>query len=110
MVLFPVFMSGSMGFSINNTRAVIEGLLKIKTPFIRTPKYRLMGKSGNFVSRYRMAMSKGVIIEILMALYCCVGVIVSFYYFELGILPFMLMFFLGFGFIGYLSIKHYLKN
>ena len=110
MVLFPLFMSGSMGFSVNNTQAVIDGLLNVKTPFIRTPKYRLMGKTGAFVSRYRMRLNKGVIFEIFMALYCCVGVVVSFYYFELGILPFMLMFFCGFGFIGYLSIKHYLKH
>jgi cellulose synthase/poly-beta-1,6-N-acetylglucosamine synthase-like glycosyltransferase len=110
MALFPLFLSGSMGFAVNNTRAVIEGLLRIKTPFIRTPKYRMIGKTGEFVSRYRMALSKGVIFEILMAIYCCVGVVVSFYYFELGIMPFMLMFFLGFGLIGYLSIKHYLKH
>jgi cellulose synthase/poly-beta-1,6-N-acetylglucosamine synthase-like glycosyltransferase len=110
MALFPVFMSGSMGFSINNTRAVIEGLLNRKTPFIRTPKYRLIGKTGNFLSHYRAKLDKTVFLEILMTIYSCAGLVISFYYFELGIIPFMLMFFLGFGFIAYLSIKHYMKQ
>ena len=68
LLLFPVFMSGSMGFSINNTRAVLAGLLNLRTPFIRTQKYRLMGKGGSFGNKsYRIRMDKTVIFEILMA-------------------------------------------
>jgi cellulose synthase/poly-beta-1,6-N-acetylglucosamine synthase-like glycosyltransferase len=108
MLFFPVFMSGSMGFSINNTRAVIQGLFKLKTPFIRTPKYKLMGKNGSFFGKkYGITTDKMVIIEILMSLYSCLGVVIAVYYFEIGIIPFMLMFFAGFSLIGYLSIKHH---
>jgi cellulose synthase/poly-beta-1,6-N-acetylglucosamine synthase-like glycosyltransferase len=111
LMLFPVFMSGSMGFSINNTRAVIAGLLNFRTPFIRTPKYRLMGKGGSFGNKsYRSRMDKTVIFEILMAIYSCVGIVVAIYYLELGIMPFMFMFFAGYSLIGYLSIKHYITN
>ena len=111
LLMFPVFMAGSMGFSINNTRAVIEGLLNYKTPFIRTPKYKLIGKEGSFSGKiYHMAPDKTVIFELLMALYSSVGIVVAFYYLELGIIPFMSLFFFGFGIIGYLSIKHYLKK
>ena len=105
-----IFMSGSMGFSINNTKAVLQGLFKKPTPFIRTPKYRLIGKSGSFSNKnYQISMVKTVFIEILMAIYSCLGVIISVYYFELGIIPFMLMFSMGFAIIGYLSIKHHLS-
>jgi cellulose synthase/poly-beta-1,6-N-acetylglucosamine synthase-like glycosyltransferase len=111
LMLFPVFMSGSMGFSINNTRAVIAGLLNLRTPFIRTPKYRLMGRGGSFGNKsYRTRMDKTVIFEILMAIYSCIGIAVAIYYFELGIMPFMFMFFAGYSLIGYLSIKHYITN
>jgi len=109
MLLFPVFMSGSMGFSINNTKAVIQGLFKLKTPFIRTPKYELIGTNGSFFGKkYGISTDKMVIIEILMSLYSFLGVVVAIYYFEIGIIPFMLMFFAGFSLIGYLSIKHHL--
>ena len=111
ILMFPVFMAGSMGFSINNTRAVIEGLFNYKTPFIRTPKYKLIGKEGSFSGKiYHMAPDKTVIFELLMALYSSVGIAVAGYYLELGIIPFMSLFFFGFGIIGYLSIKHYLKK
>ncbi len=111
LMLFPLFMSGSMGFSINNSRAVIEGLFKYKTPFIRTPKYQLMGRKGSFSGKkYYIAPDKTVVFELLMALYSSIGIIVAFYHFELGIIPFMFLFLFGFGFIGYLSIKHYLQK
>jgi hypothetical protein len=109
MLLFPIFMSGSMGFSINNTKAVIQGLFKYKTPFIRTPKYELIGNNGSFFGKkYGISSNKMVIVEILMSLYSCLGVVIAVYYFEIGIIPFMLMFFAGFSLIGYLSIKHHL--
>ena len=110
MLLFPVFMSGSMGFSINNTRAVLQGLFKLRTPFIRTPKYEIIDTKGSFSGKkYSMSTDKMVIMEILMSLYSCLGVVLAVYYFEIGIIPFMLMFFVGFSLIGYLSIKHHLN-
>jgi cellulose synthase/poly-beta-1,6-N-acetylglucosamine synthase-like glycosyltransferase len=110
MLLFPVFMSGSMGFSVNNTRAVLQGLFKIRTPFIRTPKYKLIGDTGSFFGKkYGISTDKMVIIELLMSVYSCIGLVIAIYYFEIGIIPFMLMFFAGFSVIGYLSIKHHLN-
>jgi cellulose synthase/poly-beta-1,6-N-acetylglucosamine synthase-like glycosyltransferase len=111
LLLFPVFMSGSMGFSVNNTKAVVEGLLKLSTPFIRTPKYKLIGRDGTIHNKsYRPTLDKTVIVEIIMAIYSCSAIVLSLYYRELGILPFMLMFFIGYSLIGYLSIKHALKH
>lgn len=109
-ILFPVFISGSMGFSINNTRVIFQGLLRIHTPFMRAPKYRLIGeKESIFGKNYSISLEKMVIIEIMMAIYSCLCLIISLYYYELGIKPFMLMFFSGYSLIGYLSIKHHLS-
>ena len=44
IVLFPLFMAGSMGFAMNNSRAVFEGLLNRKSEFVRTPKFNLVGE------------------------------------------------------------------
>jgi cellulose synthase/poly-beta-1,6-N-acetylglucosamine synthase-like glycosyltransferase len=108
MLIFPVFMSGSMGFSINNTRAVIQGLFKMRTPFIRTPKYKLIGNKGSILGKtYSISSDKMVLIELFMSIYSCIGLVIAIYYFELGIIPFMFMFFAGFSVIGYLSIKHH---
>jgi len=111
LLLFPVFLSGSMGFSVNNTKAVMEGLLKHNTPFIRTPKYELIGRDGSIHDKsYRVALDKTVILEIAMAVYTCTGIVFSLYYRELGILPLMFMYFVGYSLIGYLSIKHAFKH
>lgn len=35
----PAFMVGTVGLSLNNSRAVLEALIGRRTPFVRTPKY-----------------------------------------------------------------------
>ncbi|MBE0643752.1 MAG: glycosyltransferase [Bacteroidetes bacterium] len=108
--LFPLFMSGSMGFSVNNSRAVIEGLLNRKSAFIRTPKFRIETDKDTWKNKKYQASTKkislGVIFEIVLALYCFIGVVASVWFLEIAALPFQLLFFLGFGLVGLLSIRH----
>ncbi|MGB2866841.1 MAG: glycosyltransferase, partial [Bacteroidota bacterium] len=47
ILLFPLFMAGSMGFALNNSKAVFEGLFKHKSEFIRTPKYALLARNNS---------------------------------------------------------------
>ena len=111
LLIFPIFMSGSMGFSINNSKAVMAALMNRKSPFIRTPKYHLTGKQGKInLKMYRPRFDNMVLLEIIMAIYSLVGVGVALYYLEIGIIPFMMMFSFGYSLIAYLSIKHYLIN
>jgi cellulose synthase/poly-beta-1,6-N-acetylglucosamine synthase-like glycosyltransferase len=108
MLLFPLFMAGSMGFAVNNTRAVLEGLFRRKTEFIRTPKYSVIDKGDNWLDK-RYALMKvhyTVVIEIVLALYCIFGVCASIYYLEIAAVPFQLLFSLGFGLVAWLSIRH----
>lgn len=108
--LFPLFMSGSMGLSVNNSRAVIEGLLNRKSAFIRTPKFRIETEKDTWKDKkYRAAnrkVSLAVIFELVLALYCLVGVVASIWFLEIAALPFQLLFFCGFGVVGFLSIRH----
>jgi cellulose synthase/poly-beta-1,6-N-acetylglucosamine synthase-like glycosyltransferase len=51
IVLFPLFMAGSMGFAVNNSRAVIEGLLSRKSEFVRTPKFKLENEKDSWIGK-----------------------------------------------------------
>ena len=105
--LFPVFMAGSMGLSVNNTKAVIEGLMNKKSEFVRTPKYGVTGKRDSWADKkYTQRKVNWVpIAEFMLALYCLTGIIMSIAYLEIAAIPFQLLYFSGFGTISYLSIK-----
>jgi len=51
-------------------------------------------------------ISPTVVIEIILALYCLFGVASSIYFLEIAAVPFQLLFFLGFGFVSVMSLKH----
>ena len=106
--LFPVFMAGSMGFAVNNSRAVLEGLFKRKSEFVRTPKYSIQSKTDSWRDKtyVPVKLSGTVVVEIVLALYCLIGVVASIYFLEIAAVPFQLMFFLGFGFVSMMSLKH----
>jgi cellulose synthase/poly-beta-1,6-N-acetylglucosamine synthase-like glycosyltransferase len=108
LLLFPVFMAGSMGFSVNNTRAVLEGLVRKKSEFVRTPKYSIHSKSDSWVDKTYVPrnVSSVVVIEILLAIYCLFGVASSIYFLEIAAVPFQLLFFMGFSFVSFMSLKH----
>jgi len=108
MLLFPLFMAGNMGFAVNNTRAVIEGLFGKKSEFVRTPKFSVVDKHDNWVDKKYVLMdvSYTVIIELVLSLYCFFGVAASVYYLELAAIPFQLLFSVGFGMVAWLSLRH----
>ncbi len=108
MLLFPLFMAGSMGFAVNNTKAVIEGLFNKKSEFVRTPKYSVIDKKDSWLDKKYVLMNFNytVIVEVVLALYCLFGVVASIYYLELAAVPFQLLFSLGFGLVAWLSIQH----
>lgn len=113
IALFPLFMAGSMGLAINNTRAVIEGLLSRKSEFVRTPKFKVINKnddaSKNIYSK-KTKIPASTYVEMLMALYSLIGVVASIYFLEFASLPFQLMFFFGFASVSFLSFRHTLLN
>ncbi len=108
MLLFPVFMAGTMGLAVNNTRAVLEALFNRKSEFKRTPKYNITKKEDTWTrSIYRFSkISLGTVLELLLALYFAVGIAISVWLVEIAALPFQIMYLFGFGFAGYLSLRH----
>ena len=109
IVYFPLFMAGSMGFAVNNSRAVFEGLMNRKSEFVRTPKFKAEGNSDNFKGNKYISKKKidlMVMVELIMAVYCLIGIVSSIYFLEIAALPFQILFFTGFAFVSYTSIKH----
>jgi len=108
IILFPLFLAGSMGLAVNNTRAVILALIGKKTEFVRTPKYGIKEGTEKWENRKYVAsrVEWVTFVELFLAGYMLVAMILSAYYLELAAIPFQAMFFAGFSFIGALSIKH----
>mgnify|MGYP001457996415 CR=1 FL=1 len=108
LLLFPLFLAGSMGFAVNNTKAVLEALLGIKSGFARTPKDGLIGATIKHADmKYKLKKIKiTVVIEILLSLYFVMGIGISAAYLEIAAIPFQLLFLLGFSTVGWLSLRH----
>jgi len=107
IIYFPVFLAGSMGFSVNNTKAVFEGLLDKKSEFVRTPKYQIMNKKDSWEGKkyVNKKLSFTTYIEALLAVYCFAGVVIAVATAQVAAIPFQLMFCGGFSLISYLSIR-----
>ena len=107
-VEFPLFLSLSMGLSLHNSIAVIEGYLGFKTPFIRTPKFALLPAEGNWSNRkYRpVKMSLLTIAEFFLACYFAFGLMMAFVLHDFGLFPFHLMLTFGFAAVVWYSFKH----
>ncbi|MCB0278072.1 MAG: glycosyltransferase family 2 protein [Calditrichaeota bacterium] len=110
LLLFPFFMSGSMGLAVNNSKAVLEALFGIRTAFKRTPKYAIEKESDNWLQKaYREDLNLIVIAELFMLLYSFITLMMTVVYLEIAAIPFHFMFFGGFLMISYLSLSHYYK-
>lgn len=104
---FPVFITFSMGMSLHNAIAVVEGWLGVKTPFLRTPKFnavasRVSWKDNKYV---RWRLTPATVAEGILSLYFAAGLWAAFYLSEFGLIFFHLMLTIGFGGIFLLSLK-----
>ena len=108
LVHFPLFLSMSMGISLHNALAVIQGISGKKTPFVRTPKFNINGLKGSWKNSGYENRSISIlsIMEGIFALYFFGGIGMAFYLGDYGLLPFHLMLAFGFGIVFYYSVKH----
>ncbi|NQX93032.1 MAG: glycosyltransferase [Flavobacteriales bacterium] len=105
---FPLFLSVSMGLSLHNSIAVIEGYMGKKTPFIRTPKFAISNEKGTWSDKKYRALKASplTVIEGLFAIYFASGLIMAFVLGDFALFPFHLMLTLGYGYVFYYSLKH----
>lgn len=101
----PALMSIGIGLSINNARAVMEGIFNHQTEFKRTPKYQIEKKKDSWVKKkYRADFTLQPFLELALGCYFILsfldlmseGLLVS--------IPFFLMFQFGFLYLGLMSL------
>lgn len=71
VLYLPGALALGIGMAINNTRGVIEAILRKESPFVRTPKYGIENKSHAWkkTAKYKSLKSIGLGLEVLLALY-----------------------------------------
>lgn len=105
---FFLFLSISMGLSLHNSIAVLEGYRGRKTPFIRTPKYNITTAGDTWRKHgYRIkSISLVTILEGLLAGYFIYAIVLAFRWQMYGQLPFHLLLAFGFGTVFFYSLFH----
>lgn len=105
---FLLFLSISMGMSLHNSLAVLEGYAGKKTPFIRTPKYNIQHKGDNWRQRsyFMSGISFMTILEGLLCLYFIFGIGLALMFKDYSLLPFHILLALGFGIVFIYSLLH----
>jgi hypothetical protein len=101
-----------MGMSLHNARAVILGYSGKRTPFVRTPKWNLVGSSGNWSEKQYINKKIPVLtwIEGLFMLYFLFALGYGLKMGEWGFIPLHAMLIFGFASVFYYSIKHSLSQ
>ena len=107
---FVTFYAVAMGFSVHNSRAVLEGHRGKRSEFVRTPKFNLTRFKDNFKNNkyLQQNISKNTVFEAFMMLYFLFGMTSAFFVGvegDFGLFPFHFLLFVGFGFVAYSSIK-----
>ncbi len=108
MTYFPAFVTGSLGLSLSNAAAVIDGLTGRAGTFLRTPKSGITnGAEAWTAGQYAQQKATRLVFgEIVLGLYCFFGAVSSLYRLEFSAVPFQLMFAAGFMLVAGLSLKH----
>ena len=105
LVRFFQFLVVSMGLALNNTVAVLEGYMGIKSSFVRTPKFNVNVKSEFKGNKYdKKSISILNIGEGLLFLLFGYTTVNRAIYGDIGMVPFHLMLTIGYGLVFFYSI------
>jgi cellulose synthase/poly-beta-1,6-N-acetylglucosamine synthase-like glycosyltransferase len=102
----PLVMGLGIGLAFSNARAVLEALLGVKSEFVRTPKYRVEETSDATWKRKKYKRKRGLLplLELGFAIYFLLAITYSARLHMWGTIPFLLLFFFGFGYMGLMSL------
>lgn len=105
--LFFTFFSIAMGFSVHNSRAVLEGHFGKKSEFIRTPKFNISENSGPGSRRVRTTVKITIqlLLEISLMLYFGAAILYALEMQNFSMIFFHLMLFSGFGFVVFQTLR-----
>jgi len=102
----PLVMGLGIGLAFSNARAVLEALLGVKSEFVRTPKYRVEDTTDATWKRKKYKRKRGLLplLELSFAVYFLLAIAYSARLHMWGTIPFLLLFFFGFGYMGVMSL------
>jgi len=100
--LIPAMMLIGTGLAVNNGKAVLEALLKMSSPFHRTPK-----KGARSKNTYKPIKDLTCIVELLVGIYCLTSFQMFLGFTNFLVSPFLVLYASGFLFVGIISIIHF---
>lgn len=101
----PFLMSIGLGLALTNTKAVLEALFGIKSPFARTPKYRVQSKNDRALGqKYRRRLPLAPWLELLMGGYFSLMCIYAYTSENYWTIPFIVLFVIGYWYTGLMSL------
>jgi cellulose synthase/poly-beta-1,6-N-acetylglucosamine synthase-like glycosyltransferase len=107
----PGLMAIGIGMTIPGAKAVLEGAIGLKSPFVRTPKYSVEGNKGDWINkRYRCRIGFVSIIEIILGIYYTFVVLYVLNLGIYGVIPFLMLFQLGYLYTGLWAVAQSLKR
>jgi len=101
----PLVMGLGIGLAFSNARAVLEALLGIKSEFVRTPKYQVEKNQDETWKRKKYKRKRGLLplLELGFSFYFLLAILYAAHMHMWGTVPFLLLFFFGFGYMGVMS-------
>lgn len=101
----PLMMALGIGLSLNNARAVIEGLIGRESEFVRTPKHGVVNKKETWtLKKYSASREIFSWIELGLGLYFVATIALGMYIGAWASIPFLVLFMIGFLYVGGLSV------
>jgi cellulose synthase/poly-beta-1,6-N-acetylglucosamine synthase-like glycosyltransferase len=106
MLHLPLVMGLGIGLAFSNARAVMEALLGIKSDFVRTPKYSVELTSDETWKAKKYKRKRGwlPLVELSFSVYFLLAIVYAARLHMWGTIPFLSLFFFGFGYMGVMSI------
>lgn len=111
LVLFPTFLTLTMGLSLHNTIAVLQGYWGRKTAFVRTPKFNIQRLGDSFRANKYLSrkLPRSTIAELILALYFLAAAGVGATY-GTWVTLYHAMLAVGFGYVSFYSLRHYFQR
>ncbi len=105
MLYFPLLAVVTVGITWSTTWAVMRGLSGWGGRFLRTPKFKLEGRSGDWSgSRYRLKPNAMIVGEIVLLVYALIASWAALSQGDYGMVPFLLLYVFGFGLVASSSL------
>ncbi len=101
----PFLMATGIGLALTNAKAVLEALRGKPSEFVRTPKLRVEGREDNWEHKKYLKRGGWVpLVELILAAYFAFNAIYSVEAENYLTTPFLLLFFLGYSYMGTMSL------